>query len=209
MSIKKFFEIIEDILFIAVIVFLCMLLYSVKVNKVVSIFDYRFYRIVSNSMEPVLTPNTCIISVKVSSDDELKEGDIITFISHDDRIYGEYNTHRIYKKVVNDKTGEVRYITKGDFFDVPDDSYVELKDIKGKYVRKLPFSKVISFLVIRLSNSWVYFIVIMIPLIYCLLSYIYKLAYLLMIGDEEDEENEENISLKELYLRNKKINKNK
>lgn len=188
MSIKKFFSIIEDLLFVAVMVFLCILLYSVKVNKVVSVFDYRFYRIVSNSMEPVLSPNTCVISKKVTSDDQLKEGDIITFISHDDRIYGEYNTHRIYKKLVDEETGEVRYITKGDFFNVPDDTYVKLEDIKGKYIRKIPFGKVISFLVVRLSNSWVYFFVIMIPLIYCLLSYIYKLAYLLFMDEEESKE---------------------
>lgn len=182
---KKTLSILEDLLFIAVLAFLCIMLYSVRVNHSVSIFNYRFYRIVSNSMEPTLSPNSCIISKSVP-ESQLEIGDIITFISHDESIYGRYNTHRIYDIEIDEKTGEKLYVTKGDFFDRPDDSRVRYKDIKGKYVKRLPFSKAISFLVIRLANSKVYFVIIILPLVFCLLTYIYKLIGIIVYGPKED-----------------------
>ena len=201
---KKFFGILEDILFIAVITFLCLLLYSIKVNHTVSILNYRFYRIISNSMSPTLNPDDCIISKEVKSEEELKVGDIITFISHEENIYGQYNTHRIYDIVENPVSGKREYITKGDYFSSPDSSRVRIEDIKGKYIRRIPFSKVISFLVIRLTNNWVYFFVIMVPLIYCLLTYIYRLIYILVIG-----ENTGNEQTKSLFGTIKNVVKNK
>lgn len=185
---RKILEFIEDAVFIISIVTVCMMLYSIKVHGYVAIGNYRFFRIVSNSMEPTLYPNTCVIEEVVTSHSQLKVGDIITFVSHEEQIYGELNTHRIVGIKTNSVTGEIEYRTKGDFFSVPDDQRVRLSDIKGKYVRNIPGSQLISFIVIRLSNSWVYFFVIMVPLIYCLLTYIYKLIYLLMIGDEGEEE---------------------
>lgn len=190
MKLKKFFTIFEDMLFIAVLAFLCIMFYSIHVNKTVAVFDYHFLRIISNSMSPTLAPNSCVI-VKEVPEDDLKVGDIITFVSHESSIYGNYNTHRIYDILINEETGQKEYVTKGDFFSMPDEIHLRYGDIMGKYIRKVPFSKAISFLVVKLANNRVYFTVVIFPLVLCLLSYIYELMHILIFGLETEEEAKE------------------
>lgn len=197
----KVFGTLETVLFVTVFTILCIMLYSLHKYQSVSLFNYKFLRIVSDSMEPTFASGSCII-VKKTNPDKLQPGDIVTFISHDDRIYEEYNTHRIYE-IKTDKNGEVVFITKGDKFSSPDDKTVRKNDIIGKYVCKVPFSKVINFLIIKLSNSMVYFVIIIIPLILCLLSYIKQLMRILVFGDMNYKKTKANDKIKA----NNKINK--
>lgn len=198
----KVFGTLETVLFVTVFTVLCIMLYSLHKYQSVSLFNYKFLRIVSDSMEPTFASGSCII-VKKTNPDKLQPGDIITFISHDDRIYEEYNTHRIYE-IKTDKNGEVVFITKGDKFSSPDDKTVRKNDIIGKYVCKVPFSKAINFLIIKLSNSMVYFVIIIIPLILCLLSYIKQLMKILVFGDMNYKKTK---SKPNKVIDNNKINK--
>lgn len=186
-SVKKLLYILENIIFIILLAGLCWSVYSIQVNKTVSFFDYHFLRILSNSMEPTFKVNTCII-VKTVDEEELKIGDIITFQSHETEIYGIYNTHRIYDIIVNEKTGEKEYITKGDLFEYSDRLTVKYEDIIGKFQRKVPFSSVINFLVEKLADNKIYFIVIIFPLVLCLLSYIYQLIHIIIYGFDEEKQ---------------------
>lgn len=179
------FEIVRTILFIAVFSTLCIMLYSLRKDQSVSIFNYRFIRIITDSMAPTFNPGTCII-IRNEGLDDLEIGDIITFISYEDQIYNEYNTHRIYDMQVNEKTGQKEYITKGDRFTAPDNRIVRTKDIVGRFVCKVPFSKAINFIILELSNSMVYFVIIMLPLILCLLSYIKQLIWLIAFGNTDE-----------------------
>ena len=179
--ISKMLNALETTLFVVVFTVLCIMLYSLHKYQSVSLFNYKFLRIVSDSMEPTFASGSCII-VKKTDADKLKAGDIITFISHDDRIYEKYNTHRIYE-VINDSNGNKEFKTKGDKFSSPDDKLVYKQDIIGKFVCKVPFSKIINFLIIKLSNSLVYFVIIIMPLILCLLSYIKQLMKIIVFGD--------------------------
>lgn len=190
MRLKKLFHILENLLFIALLSCLCYILYSIETNNSVAFFDYHFLRILSNSMEPSFHVNTCIIVEKVE-EKELKVGDVITFSSKETEIYGKYNTHRIYDIVINEKTGKTEYVTKGDLFEYPDRLPVTYDDIIGKYIRTVPFSDKISWLVERLENNKVYFAVIIFPLVLCLLSYIYQLLHILVFGLEEEQEKTE------------------
>ena len=184
---KKVFIIVEDIVFIILLGVLCYTVYSVHVHNTVSFFDYHFFRILSNSMEPTLDVNTCII-VKEVEDEELEVGDIITFRANQTEIYGEYNTHRIYSIEEDRDTGTRRYVTKGDFFEHADNVRVDSKDIIGKYQGNMPFSDKLGWLVEKLSDNKVYFCVIILPLIICLLSYIYQLLDIIFFGKEEGEQ---------------------
>lgn len=181
---KKILNIVENLLFIAVFSILCVMLYSIRVNNSVKIFDYRFMRVVSDSMQPVLEPNDCII-IKDVPEDKLDVGDIITFISLENEIYGSYNTHRIYDIGIDEKTGKKYYVTKGDNISVPDYNYVIYENIAGRYVRKIPLSSLISFLVTKLSDNRIYFLVIIFPLVLCLLSYINQLIRIIAFGINE------------------------
>ncbi|MBE5926810.1 MAG: signal peptidase I [Lachnospiraceae bacterium] len=180
MKVTKIFKVVEDILFIILLGILCYTIYSVHVYKTVGFFEYHFFRILSNSMEPTFEVNTCII-VKEVDEDDLKVGDIITFRADTTEIYGEYNTHRIYDIELDESTGRKRYVTKGDYFEYEDKVRVEYEDIIGKYNSKMPFSDQISWLVEKLSNNKVYFCVIIFPLILCFLSYVYQLLDILFV----------------------------
>ncbi|MBQ3584609.1 MAG: signal peptidase I [Lachnospiraceae bacterium] len=187
---RKLLRIIENVLFIMLLAGLCWTIYSIHVNKTVSFFDYHFLRILSNSMEPTLDVNTCII-VKEVEEDELEVGDIITFRSRETEIYGNYNTHRIYEIIIDEETGEREYITKGDLFEYPDRLHLKYDDIIGKYQRNIPYSNKISILVEKLSNNKIYFVVVIFPLVLCLLSYIYQLIHILFFGCNDENNGKE------------------
>lgn len=82
------------------------------------------FNIVSGSMEPTLEINDVVI-VKKCPINELKEGDIITFLQ-EDRII----SHRILK-ITNDK-GELKFKTKGDNNEIADKDEVDSDKIFGK-----------------------------------------------------------------------------
>lgn len=186
---KKFLSIVENMLFIGVLSLLCLMLYSIHVNNSVKIFNYRFMRVLSNSMEPVLEPNDCII-IKEVPESELDIGDIITFVSFENEIYGKFNTHRIYDIGIDENTGKKYYVTKGDYFDTPDYSYVIYENVIGKYVRKIPMGSVISFLVTKLADNRIYFAVIIFPLILCLLTYINQLIKIIVFDVDQQKTGE-------------------
>ncbi len=96
------------------------------------IFGYRFYHIISPSMEPTIPVGSQII-VKETDPAQLQVGDIITFRSQDPAISGYPNTHRI-DQIVTDDAGNTAYITKGDNNPIVDDYLVYPADLYGKVV---------------------------------------------------------------------------
>ena len=69
---------------------------------------------------------------------ELKEGDIIAFISRDDNTYGETITHRI-RSVNKDRSGKViSYTTYGTNTDTNDETTVPPDFVIGTYNGKIP-----------------------------------------------------------------------
>jgi signal peptidase I len=141
-------------------------------------------------MEPDIKVNTCII-IKETDVEDIQIGDIICFRSLETEIYGAYNTHRVYDIQINERTGEKEYITKGDAFEYPDRLPVTYENILGKLCGKVPYSSKISVLVEKLANNKIYFVVIILPLVCCLLSYIYQLIRLIIYGIEDEDDDED------------------
>ena len=141
-------------------------------------------------MEPEIAHNECIIVEEVPVE-EIQVGDIITFVSREAEIYGYFNTHRVYDMYVDPETGEKKFITKGDAYSTPDDLPVSYEDILGKYSDKLPGGLALGNIIHKLSDSKIYFIVIILPLLFCLLSYLYQLIRILIFGAEDEEEEDE------------------
>ena len=84
------------------------------------------------SMLPVLNPNDMIV-VESASIDELKEGDIIAFDSHQEI---GIIAHRVIE--VFEKDGEIVVDTKGDNNEKPDPWYVTDDDLIGKVKNIIP-----------------------------------------------------------------------
>ena len=183
---KKFRRFLGHVCFILAVLLLGLLVFTTAGGKTPSIFGYRILRVVSSSMEPVIPEGTCIL-VKETKPDTLKTGDVITFVSSDPAIYGFYNTHRIFD-IYETAQGETRYITKGDSNEYPDDYDVAPEQIVGKLVKEIPGGRWFGRLVGRLHERNIYFLVVILPLLLCLISYIWQLAEAIRDKGEEKEE---------------------
>lgn len=94
------------------------------------------YVIVTESMVPTINVNDAII-VKRVKNNTLDIGDIITFSSNDIYFNGLTVTHRIVGKKL-DVDGNYIYRTKGDNNSLEDTALVNLDNIYGKVVLRLP-----------------------------------------------------------------------
>lgn len=92
-------------------------------------FQINGFIVISGSMIPTLDINDLVVSMKVKQE-ELKEGDIISFVQENQVI-----THRINKII--EENGEICYETKGDNNNTIDDNLVKYEDIMGKYIFKI------------------------------------------------------------------------
>lgn len=183
---KKFAAILRDIGFVFFIVFILLMIFLMSSGKHISIAGYQVLRVLTSSMEPTISENTCIIIKKVPVED-LKVGDVITFTSDDPQIQGLYNTHRIHDIV--EENGETLYVTKGDAIDAVDAYPVHQDQVAGIYVRELPGGRLLGKCFVALSDNRVYFLVIMLPLMLCLMSYFWQIMGIFRKSDEELEED--------------------
>lgn len=133
MSIKRFFKIILNIVFYFVIVTLLLLSFSVVISNIKGqqpeILGYKFYSVLSGSMDPTIETGD-LIMVKDISPEDIEVGDVITYESSANN---KITTHRVTNIVQEDK---IKFKTKGDANNVEDTNLVEAENIKGKYVRK-------------------------------------------------------------------------
>ncbi len=135
---KKLKSIFNGVLtvFIVVQVCLCMVLMLRSISgKDMAVFGYRFYYIVSPSMEPTIPVGSQIV-VKETDPETLAVGDIITFVSRDPTIAGRPNTHRIESIVT--EAGKLAFVTQGDNNPTPDSQLVYPHEIYGEVVLIAP-----------------------------------------------------------------------
>lgn len=133
-KIKKILIIILYLLLIPTILFSVFLMFVELGNsdEVPSFFNMDVYIVVSESMSPKINVNDIILVKKGYTNEQYKEGNIITYIRAD----GELITHRIDSIA---KVGLLRaYITKGDNNEEVDDFPVMYDQIIGKVVYVMP-----------------------------------------------------------------------
>ena len=172
---KRTVSIVGNIIFVAVVLYLCYFIILAAQNQSPSVFGYRMLRVMSDSMEPVFGPGECII-VRSAEQEDIEIGDIVTFVSPDPSLKGSFNTHRIIDIAPDRATGQLVYYTKGDNNTWDDDYTIYYEDIVGKYIDKIPYGRVVSKFLEKLSDREYYFAIVMIPIILCFLSCILQLA---------------------------------
>ncbi|MCI8575447.1 MAG: signal peptidase I [Bacilli bacterium] len=177
---KKTAKLIADIvswtILTILVVIAAFLLYYFVANKIYASKGEQFspaiglYTIVSPSMEPNLRVYDVIIDKKVNSPNEIKVGDIITFISTSTISKGLTITHRVVA-LVETENG-IEYKTKGDNNMSPDSTTVQFKNILGKVVIKVPqLGRVQQFL--STSSGWL--LVVVIPAVLIIFNDILKI----------------------------------
>jgi len=118
---------------------------------------FSLYTIISTSMEPTILLYDVIVDVPVKDANDLKQGDVITFISTNRLNLGMTVTHRIDDIVEVD--GQKQFVTKGDAVMVQDTSLVTIDDILGKVIFKIPQLGRIQFFLAS-KGGWLFVIVI-------------------------------------------------
>jgi signal peptidase len=159
---KVFRFIIYTILTILVIINLVIFVKSVFFPKQVpSIFGYKPFVVMSNSMNDEFKKGDLIFS-KVVDYDELEEGDVISFRNDKDFV----TTHRIYE--VTEKNGSICFITKGDNNNKEDKGLVCSDSYEGKYVGKI---EDLGNIILFIKEPWGFISMMSIIITICLIIY--------------------------------------
>jgi len=127
---------------------------------------FNAYVVLTGSMIPEILVNDVVVTKKVNVE-ELKVGDIITFISSDNRFSGIIVTHRIKQIFIDPATGEYSFETKGDNNNTVDFTHAKGSNVLGKVVLKIPKLGYIQYF-LATKGGWIF--VILIPCL-AILSY--------------------------------------
>lgn len=126
--ISKILGIFSKLLLIFVVVISIIIIVRALVFKKYDVFGYRFYLIMSGSMEPTIHVSDAVITKEQT---DLQVGDIIAF-----DYQGATTVHRIVKEY--NENGEKLYQTKGDNNNTEDKGLVKTSQIKGEVVYRIP-----------------------------------------------------------------------
>ena len=133
---------------------------------------YNAYVVLTGSMVPEIMPKDVVVTKKWDAKD-LEQGDIITFMSSDDRLSGIIVTHRIKNKYYDATTNKYTFQTKGDANNTEDFTLTEENNIIGKVVFKIPM---LGYVQEILASRGGLIIVVLIPCLIILSYDIVKLA---------------------------------
>ena len=141
-----------------------------------NLFGIRFYVVLTDSMSPSeknkddavhFNAGDIVLIRNVDAKEELKEGDVIAFISQNDDSVGETITHKIHS-VRREGDKLLGYVTYGTNTGTLDKALVEPEYVLGAYTGKLPgVGNFFSFL----KTTPGYIICILIPFILLILWY--------------------------------------
>lgn len=120
----------NPVVYVPVFVLIAML-----AGFVMGLFKYQPIAVLSGSMSPTFNRGDAVVINKLNTreKDELKEGDIIQFISGT-----KYVVHRIVE-ITNDEYGNKLFVTKGDHNNTIDATKVAMEDVIGKVSFVVPY----------------------------------------------------------------------
>ncbi|MBR3229952.1 MAG: signal peptidase I [Bacilli bacterium] len=134
-------------------------LFFIVLGLLLFIFGFRFYTVLSGSMENTINVYDIVVCRKVSKN-EIRVKDIISF-SEGDKVV----THRVVK--IDDG-----YVTKGDNNNTVDNAKVHFKDVNGKVLFIIPKA---GRIILFLKSKWgLAFLFSILFIIYFIDSWIYK-----------------------------------
>ncbi len=159
------------------------------------------YTIISPSMEPNINVYDVVITKKTNAND-IKEGDVITFISSSTLGEGLTITHRVKSVIKTDK--DVKFRTQGDNNPIPDSALVTSENLLGKVIFKIPFLGYIQFM-LQSKSGWLF--ALLIPAIIIVIYDVVKVIKLSNVKQRlnetlKEDEKDEDLSKKQELLKN-------
>lgn len=139
----KALNVIRSIItWIIVAIAVCMMIFTIvsvstfdRADR--SIFGYKAFIVVSDSMKKTDFDAGDLVLVKEVDPSTLQEGDIISYTSQNTENFGETVTHKIRKLTVNSE-GKPGFVTYGTTTDTDDSTIVTYNCVIGKYQTHLP-----------------------------------------------------------------------
>ncbi|MBR1561832.1 MAG: signal peptidase I [Ruminococcus sp.] len=164
----------------AVGIIIAALLFASSRTPDKSLFGYRYYTVLTPSMEPEYGVGDMVF-VKIEKADKIKVGDVITFNPSSDS--EAYLTHRVVEKLENyEGTGVTCFRTKGDANDSEDQFLID----EGRLIGRVSFSIPKLGYVVRFVQMRWYFVVPLIVLVFVF----FKLMGMYLAPHEEESEAE-------------------
>ena len=160
---NKLFKIIFNIVKFIVLLFVVLYIAFIFVQRISnnkSVGGYRVYTIATSSMKGVYNVNDVIL-VKDVNPKKLKVGDDIVYVGNKHDLKDKIISHRIIEIKKDDKTGELKFITKGVANDIADPP-VSTDQILGKVDRKLPIITPINHII---KSQAGFFLLVFCPLV--------------------------------------------
>ncbi|HHT83993.1 MAG: signal peptidase I [Christensenellales bacterium] len=135
-------------------------------GKSPSLLGYKFYYILTDSMEPELRVNDVIISKTINSAQEakmkVKEGDVVTYIAAEGAQKGMTITHKVIKEPhIDQRTGKEVILTKGVKPGAPVDAPVPLENVQAVMAKRAVF---LSYIYRTLISGWGMILLVGLPL---------------------------------------------
>lgn len=152
------YRVLEFIVFGALILYVVAIAFQ-RFSDNQSIFRYRVFTIASGSMDPAYKVGDVIL-VKETTPEELRVGDVITYLGNKSSVSGMIVTHRI-TKIETKSDGSLLFTIKGDANQV-EDPVIDSSQIYGKVTMKLTLITLISNVI---HNQFGFFFLIFIPIV--------------------------------------------
>lgn len=134
-KLKRITSIMSAIVLIALFAFVvCMQIYPNETSRVIG---FRFYTVLTDSMEPVIPTYSLVFSKMVDEDDEIKPNDIVTFKAN--RFGEDILLTHYFRKTQYGDDGNLYYRTQGATADDYDNYETSRSDIIGTYVFHIPY----------------------------------------------------------------------
>lgn len=169
---KKRLSIISDIM-LAILIIMLMFISVIKLSgQTPTICGYQLYTIITGSMEPKIEVGDVILSKVMSTNTELKVGDIITYEGATGDYEGKIITHEIIE--IDENTG---LITAKGIANTVADAVIEQEQVISVMVCKI---EVLTIIYSMLSNNIIFFMIIIIPLVALLIHEIIELVHIVI-----------------------------
>lgn len=179
-ALKLINNIIYVILFLIVASILFVVILQRASNNTVALGGVRIFNIISESMVPKYNIGDVLV-VKSVEPQNIKVGDDIAYIGQESTFNQKIVTHQVIK--IDYENGEYIFHTKG-IANTLEDPLVRQNQVFGKVVYKI---WILSFISKMLSNVYVVFFGIFVPMVVLIFWTILKLKGLVEVEEYEEE----------------------
>ena len=177
-------NILYTLLFILVILMLVVVILQRVTDNSVALGGYRLFTVATGSMVPKYEVGNILISKEIAPSEIQLEDDVV-YKGKEGSFKDRVVTHQVID--IREEEGKYKFITKG-IANIEEDPEISEEQIYGKIIYKV---KSLSYISQMISNIYVFYFVIFIPIALLIFKQIRNIALSREDDEEEDEEEEE------------------